>query len=79
MHNQITINQSATKSAIIELIAQYYSNILGEEVSAKFAGKLILAQVAFAVMVFPVEASILFRLFGVVAFGLSLLNCRSRD
>lgn len=76
MNNQITINQSATKCSIIELIAQYYSNVLGEEVSVKFASKLILAQVAFAVMVFPVEASLWFRLFGVVAFGLSLLNCR---
>lgn len=60
----------------LEMLSKYYSNVLGEEVSTGRTAKLVLAQIAFLVMIFPVEASLAFRFFGVAFFALSLLLCR---
>lgn len=62
-------------NAPIAMLSRYYSNVLEREVSVKQTRWLVIAQIAFVVMILPCDASLAFRMFGVAIFAASVWRC----
>lgn len=59
----------------VEMLSRYYSSVLEREVSVKQTRWLVIAQIAFVVMILPCEAALAFRMFGVALFAGSVWRC----
>lgn len=56
-------------------LASFYSNLLGEKVTAHQSLTILHAKVAFLAMVFPMEMSVLYHVATVAWFAITLKKC----
>lgn len=63
-------------TSAIDKVGHHYSHLLGTKLNRRQTGLLINAQAAFVFTVFPVECSIVVRLFCLAWLVLALLQCK---
>ncbi len=91
MNNEITLQENVSTAlgneirhfansieTVFAAIATWYSGILEQNVTAKQAKALVMAQVAFFAMVFPADLGMVYRAASIALFAGSLLLCKQR-
>lgn len=70
-----SIRPAATFKKATSKLASFYSNLLGEKVTAHQSLTILHAKVAFLAMVFPMEMSVLYHVATVAWFAITLKKC----